>query len=330
MVKISKEMIILFVIFAIVLVGIAILLGGSFYNSRNFVSMGFQIPEFGFLALAMSLAMLTGGIDLSIIGNMNLSGILAALILTNQSLLSTAGTTVTVVLAILVALLFGLICGALNGILIGYIRIPAMLATIGTMLFYTGVGMAITGGRGVVGFPEIFMLFGNSRFLGLPIPLLIMFIIFALVALALEHTVWGRSVYLVGNNYIAALFSGVRTTKTIILTYMIGGLMCGFSALILISRVNSARIGYGDTYLLQAILVSVMGGINPEGGSGKVLGVLLSILILQSLSSSFTLFAITPYARGLIYGLMLLIIMIVNYVYGEGSKRSLRKAKIKQ
>jgi simple sugar transport system permease protein len=91
-----------------------------------------------------------------------------------------------------------------------------------------------------------------------------MFIIFALVALALEHTVWGRSVYLVGNNYIAALFSGVRTTKTIILTYMIGGLMCGFSALILISRVNSARIGYGDTYLLQAILVSVMGGINPK------------------------------------------------------------------
>ena len=323
-------MIILFGIFGVVLIGIAILLGGSFFSSRNIVSMGFQIPEFGFLALAMALAMLTGGIDLSIIGNMNLSGILAALILTNQGIISVVGPAMTVTMAIGVALVFGMLCGALNGILIGYVRIPAMLATIGTMMFFTGIGMAITGGRGVVGFPDIFMLFGNARFIGVPVPLLIMFVVFALVAFALELTVWGQSVYLVGNNYIAALFSGVRTTKTIVLTYMIGGLLCGFGALILISRVNSARIGYGDTYLLQAILVSVMGGINPEGGSGKVLGVLVSILILQSLSSSFTLFAITPYARGLIYGLMLLTIMIVNYVYGEGSRRALWKPKTGQ
>jgi len=212
----------------------------------------------------------------------------------------------------------------LNGLLVGLVRVPPMLATIGTMMLYSGIGMAITGGRGVVGFPEAFLVIGNARFLGIPIPLLIMFVVFFLTNFALERTVWGKSVYLVGSNYVAALFSGIRTTRTIVLTYLIGGLMCGISAVILISRVNSARVGYGDTYLLQAILVSVMGGISPQGGVGKIFGVLTSILILQSLSSAFTLFAITPYARGLIYGLMLLAIMMVNYLYARNVRSSVK------
>ena len=322
--KTSANMTILLGTFGIVLVVIAVMLGSNFFNVRNIVSMGFQIPEFGFLALAMSLAMLTGGIDLSIIGNMNLAGILAALILTNSSVIDSLGEGLAALVAILVALLVGLSCGGLNGVLIGVVRVPPMLATIGTMMLYSGIGMAITGGRGVVGFPEVFMVIGNARFLGIPIPLLIMFVVFMALSLALEHTVWGRSVYLVGSNYVAALFSGIRVIRTIVLTYLLGGLMCGISAIILISRVNSARVGYGDTYLLQAILVSVMGGISPQGGVGKVFGVLTSILILQSLSSAFTLFAITPYARGLIYGLMLLAIMMVNYLYARNTRKAIK------
>jgi simple sugar transport system permease protein len=279
--------------------------------------MGFQIPEFGFLALAMTLAMLTGGIDLSIIGNMNLAGILSALILTNGDLISRFGESTIIAFAFVVALGVSFACGALNGVFIGFVRVPPILATIGTMLLYAGTGMAITGGRGVVGFPESFMVFGNSSILGIPFSFVLMLIAFVITFLFLKKSVWGKSVYLIGSNYVAALFSGIRTRRTILMTYAIGGLMCGFSALILISRVNSARVGYGNTYLLQAILVSVMGGIDPQGGSGNLLGVLISILILQSLSSSFTLFAITPYARGLIYGLMLITIMVLNNFYGK-------------
>ncbi|MEN3185895.1 MAG: ABC transporter permease [Atribacterota bacterium] len=323
--RISVNTIILLAAFSLVLLVIALSLGGSFFNTRNIVSMGFQIPEFGFLALAMSLAMLTGGIDLSVIGNMNLSGILAALLLTNASLLERLGVGMVIFLAVLTALLVGLICGMLNGVLVGFIRVPPMLATIGTMLLYSGIGMAITGGRGVVGFPDAFMVFGNARLMGIPAPLLLMILVFIGVGLALERTVWGKSVYLVGSNYVAALFSGVRVTKTIVFTYLLGGFMCGVSAIVLISRVNSARVGYGDTYLLQAILVSVMGGITPDGGVGKISGVLLSILLLQSLSSTFTLFAITPYARGLIYGSMLLAIMVANSFY---TRRERKRVKV--
>lgn len=91
------------------------------------------------------------------------------------------------------------------------------------------------------------------------------------------------------------------------------------------SRSNSIRVGYGNTYLLQAILVSILGGINPNGGSGRVTGVFIGILILQSLSSAFTLLRISPYARGLIYGVMLLVVMILDAsVNGGGMMASLR------
>ncbi len=88
----------------------------------------------------------------------------------------------------------------------GFVRVPPMLATIGTMLLYSGIGMAITGGRGVVGFPDAFMVFGNARFVGIPVPLLLMILVFIVIGLALERTVWGRSVYLVGEQLCGGAF----------------------------------------------------------------------------------------------------------------------------
>jgi simple sugar transport system permease protein len=95
---------------------------------------------------------------------------------------------------------------------------------------------------------------------------------------------------------------------------MISGLLAGFSSILMISRVNSAKVGYGDTYLLQAILVAVLGGVDPYGGRGKVFGVVMGIIILQALQSAFTLFGFTPYAKRLIWGAMLLVVMIIHFI----------------
>ena len=324
-------------ILGLALVVVGLLVGGDFFTSRNITSMGFQLAEFGFLALAMALAMLSGGIDLSIIGNMNLSGILAGLLLTNRTLTEALGGSGSVAAAVLIALgtsLLGvwLICaaavlialvasaafGLINGILIAVAEVPAILATIGTMMLYSGIAMAITGGQGVVGFPNEFRFIGNGTLVGLPFPMLLMIAAFAVLAIFLRGSVWGRSIYLYGENKVASLFSGVRNTRTLIVTYTISGLLCGISGLILMSRSNSIRVGYGNTYLLQAILVSILGGIDPDGGSGRVTGVFIGILILQSLSSAFTLLRISPYARGLIYGVMLLVVMIIDASVNSG------------
>lgn len=313
----TSSLLLLLIVFAVVLGGIAIGLGGSFFNVRNIFSMGYQIPEFGFLAIAMALAMLTGGIDLSIVATMNLCSILAAYVLTNQVSFIAPGATFTV--GVIIAIVTGLACGLLNGLLIARLGVPPILATIGTMLFYRGVAMALTGGKGVVGFPDQYAFVGNGSIAGFPFPLLLVLVAFLVVGLLLRNTAWGKSVYFVGENTSAARFSGIAVSRTLVASYIVGGVLCGFSALILSSRVNSARVGYGDTYLLQAILVAILGGVDPRGGAGSIVGVLIGIFILQSLSSTFTLLAITPYARGLIYGVMLLGVMILIRVSEERS-----------
>ncbi len=111
-------------------------------------------------------------------------------------------------------------------------------------------------------------------------------------------------------------------------TYAITGLLAGLSSILMISRFNSAKVGYGDTYLLQAILVSVLGGTDPYGGYAKIGGVVMAIVILQVLQNAFTLFTFTPYAKGLIWGLMLVLVMMINYVTSRRQEQmKIRKMK---
>ena len=322
------------VVLAVITLGVFLVLGillrGQFFSVRNFQSMAYQFPEFGFLALAMSLAMISDGIDLSVIANANLCGIFAAFILTKMISPETEGPQVILVigLAIFTALGVSLLCGFLNGLLIAFIGIPAILATLGTMILYTGIGMAITEGVGVVGFPEQFLWIGSGKIGIFPIPLLLFTVGAAVVALLLNRTAFGQSLYLFGTNPVATLFSGIHNTQVTLKTYMISGVLAGCSSLIMISRVNSAKVGYGDTYLLQAILVAVLGGVNPYGGRGKIAGVVMGIIILQSLQNAFTLFMFTPYAKRLIWGLMLLIVMVINFVNEKYQERSIQRKAI--
>jgi simple sugar transport system permease protein len=323
--KVDPHIAVLAVITLGVFVVLGILLRGQFFSLRNFQSMTYQFPEFGFLALAMMIAMITGGIDLSVIANANLSGIVAAFILTKMITPEMGASDILLMigLAIFAGLSVSLMCGFMNGMLIAFVGIPAILATLGTMTFYTGIGMAITEGVGVVGFPDQFLFIGSGKVGSIPIPLLMFTIIAIILALVLNKTVFGQSLYLFGANPIATLFSGINNAHITIKAYLMSGLLAGCSSIIMISRVNSAKVGYGDTYLLQAILVAVLGGVDPYGGRGKVIGVVMGIIMLQSLQNAFTLFMFTPYAKKLIWGLMLLLVMIIHFInmrYQERAK----------
>jgi len=315
---------ILFIILVLVVLVLTAFLPGKFLTGRNLKSMAFQFPEFGLLALAMTLAMITGGIDLSVIATANLTGILSALIMTHYITPDVSGSfsALIIVIAIFIALLSAVVCGLVNGFLISFVGVPAILATLGTMIFYSGIGMAITKGIGVVGFPDSYLAIGSGTALGLPIPLIIFIVVTAVVALILRKSSFGMNMYFVGANPIAALFSGININFTILKTYMTTGLLAGLSSVVMISRFNSAKVGYGDTYLLQAIVVAVLGGIDPYGGYGRVIGVVMGIFILQALQNAFTLFGFTPYAKGLIWGLVLIMVMIINFITARYQERA--------
>lgn len=305
---------VLLVVFIVITSLLGFMLKDKFFSINNFQSMAFQISEFGFLAIAMSLAMLTGGIDLSIVANAGLSGIVAAFVMSGKFFdIETMNQTVVILIAVFSALACSTLCGLFNGFLIGKLSVPPILATLGTMIFYTGIGMALTNGEsvrvGVKGFSRL----SSKTLVEIPYIFILLVITFIVISFILSKTKFGREIYMVGQNPITLKFSGGDPEKILIKTYALVGFLVGISALIIISRVNSARMGFGDTYQLQAILVAVLGGIDPDGGKGNILGVALGITVIQFLQSAFTIFQFTPYAKKLIWGALLLIVMIINY-----------------
>jgi simple sugar transport system permease protein len=278
--------------------------------------MAFQFPELALFSFAMMLAMFTGGIDLSVVSTANLSGLLAALILT-ETLPDGAGRAVTaiyILLAILAALACGALCGILNGLLISRIRISPILATLGTMQLFMGLALVITGGKAVVGYPEAFLAIGNEGLLGIPIPFLLFLVVAAILWVLSNRTALGIHLRLLGTNPVAAVYSGIRVESAILRTYLITGIIAGATGILMIARTNSARADYGSSYLLQSILVAVLGGVNPAGGFGTVLGVSVAVLALQFLASGFQMLQFSNFAKEFIWGLFLLSIMVINYI----------------
>lgn len=299
-----------------------LLVPSSFLTIRNLRSMAFQFPEYGILSIAILLAMLTGGIDLSVVGIANLSGILAALILTTfGNAYSGVGMIIPIGLAILVSLFTGLAAGVLNGFLISVIGITPILATLGTMELLTGIGIVITRGSSIFGFPEAFIYVGNGTLAGIPIPFLVFTVFAVAISIVLRRTPFGFKLYMLGTNETASQFSGINKVEVLFKTYMLTGLLASCAGIVLIARTNSAKADYGLTYTLQAILVAILGGTDPSGGFGTVLGVVLAVFSLQFLSSGFNHLQISNFAKDFVWGGLLLLVMVFNYVMNKRIER---------
>lgn len=271
--------------------------GGAFFSVSSLQSMTSQLPLLGVFAFAMSICMLTGGINLSIIATTNAS----ALVMAKVIALSPESAPI-LALALIAGLVAAIIIGIFNGILISYIGVSPILATLGSMTLVNGLNILISGGSVISGFPEALLLIGNGTVLGVPIPL------FLLIGLAfslwgiLEHSHVGKSIYLMGSNEEAARYSGINTKKTLMYVYVISSIFCWVAALIMMAKFNSAKAGYGESYLLTAILASVLGGINPDGGFGRIIGIGLALVVLQLLESGMNYLGISSYLTMALWG----------------------------
>ena len=264
----------------------------------------------------MMLSMLTGGIDLSVIGVANLSGILAGLLF--HAVGGTHGPALSelslywVALGVAISVCTGLLAGALNGFLIAKVRITPILATIGTGQLYVGICLVLSGGPAIVGFPNSWDAIGNTKLLGVALPLVLFVVIAALVALALTRTPLGVNLQLIGANPRAAVFAGIRKSRVILVSYMASGALASIAGILLSGRVNAAKADYGTSYLLEAVLISVLGGTNPAGGKATVLGVAIALVSLMLLSSGFQLLRFSNFMVDFIWGAFLLIVIAIN------------------
>ena len=267
------------------------------------------------MAIGISLTMITGGIDLGVVGTANLSAILAAKFLIG---IVPAGAQPQVVLpyivaAVLISLATGLACGYFAGILISRFNIPAILATLGTQQLYTGIAVGITKGAqsrlpflysrsAIRNFRNrsLFPSFSFSRSLSASGSLL-------------SRSRFGTYMYMMGTNPKAARFAGLNNASILLRTYVLSGLLSSVAGLIMMARANSAKAEYGAPYTLQCVLIAVLGGIDPNGGFGKIAGVTLAILILQFLSSGLNMFnKVSNFYRDVIWGGVLILVLVFN------------------
>lgn len=302
----------LFCILLVVTGIMTVFLPAQFLTLRNFTSMGLQFPEYGLLALANMLAMITGGIDLSVVSIASLSGVISASFLSQYATLGLPVGTVILV-GILIALTVSVLCGLLNGVIIAYARVPAIIATLGTQGLFLGISIIITKGHGIGGFPPAFLFIGNGSVLGMPTQFVIFVIIALLVGLVLTRTPQGFSMLMYGSSPQVARFSGINNEMVLIKTYVLTGLLSGVASLVIISGVNSIRPGYGADYLLLSILIAILGGTDPAGGFGTVLGLTLAIFIMQILQSGLNILSFSPFMKKFIWGLLLLAVMVFHY-----------------
>ena len=285
----------------VVVVFMSMFIAPSALSIAGLSSMSVYGVEIGLVAFGEMMVILSGdgGIDLSVGAMFALSQvILGVLVLHGFNLW----------LSILAAIGAGMMLGLINGILITRTKIPAIIATLGTMYAYGGLALVLTHGVDISPFPSSFDLIGQGIIAGWPVQLVLIYVPIALIlAMVLDRTAFGWKLYLVGTNALAAALAGISVTRTRMAAYVTTGLLCAMSGVIDASRLVTARPDAGSTMNLAAITIAVLGGTKLQGGEGRLGGTILATLVITWLSYSFGLANINSVYEGGTIGIVLLL-----------------------
>lgn len=318
-----KRMLVLMVIaFAI----FAALKPSVFLSGTNLRNIALNSPEIGVLAVAMMLAMLTGGIDLSLVATANLAAIAMSTAYTAIAASNPGLAEQSFPLIVIGGIAVGVLGGCINGLLISVVGITPILATLGTMQIFNGIAVAWTGGKTLNGTPAALTAIGASTLGGIPT----LFLVFVLLAVAtgviINRTPLGLRIQLQGANPTAARYSGIASRNTLMSTYVLTGLLSGIAGVFFIARNPTASADYGASYVLLVIVIAVLGGTNPNGGYATVFGVVLATLTLQIVSSGFTALRLSFYQYAIAQGVILVAAMAFEQIRWRRRRRQLKPA----
>lgn len=275
----------------------------EFRTGSNFLSLLRQSSINGLIAFGMTCVILTDAIDLSVGSVLALSTVLCAGMISSGV---PAGA------AMLLALAIGTVLGAVSGLLVTKGRLQAFIATLITMTVFRGATMIYTGGKPISNLGDSFVLklLGRGNFYRVPIPAILLLLIFAGFYFLLNKTTFGRAVYATGSNWKCAKLAGINIHKTKIIVYAISGFMSALSGLILLSRLGSAQPQLGDGFELDAIAAVALGGTSMSGGRGKIYGTLIGVLIIAVLNNGLNILGVSSYYQDVIKGFVILIAVL--------------------
>jgi ribose/xylose/arabinose/galactoside ABC-type transport system permease subunit len=277
----------------------------QFLSVPNLVNVALSIAINGILAVGMTAVILTGGIDLSVGSVAALAGVVAAAV-------ATGGGAGAVFPAALAALGVGLAVGLFNGVMVARFRVPAFVTTLAMLTICRGLALIVTGGRSIGNLPPAFGVLGNSRLFGVPVPVVLMLVVFAAGWFVLTRMTFGRYVYAVGGNREAAFLAGVNTRRVTLFVYVLNGLLVGLAGLVLASRLGAGLPNVGVQYELDAIAAVVVGGTSLMGGRGSVVGTLWGAIFIGVLNNGLNLAGIDPYTQKIALGIVILLAVLAD------------------
>ena len=294
------------VIALIILMAVITIINSNFLTANNLLNLLLQVTSNALIAFGMTFVILTGGIDLSVGSILALSSALTAGLL---------GSGMPVTLAILISLILGCILGMMNGLLISYGKLAPFIVTLATMTIFRGATLVYTNGNPITkGLSDtfLFQFLGQGYIVGIPFPVIIMFIVFIVLYVLLHKTAFGKSVYAIGGNEKAAYISGVKLNKVKIIIYSISGIMSSISGLIITSRLSSAQPTAGASYEMDAIAAVVLGGTSLSGGKGRILGTLIGALIIGVLNNGLNIIGVSAFWQQVVKGVVILIAVLID------------------
>lgn len=286
-------------LFLVALIIFFSLMTGSFFSFDNFIVILRQVAIIGICAFGETLVVISGGIDLSVGSITALSGVIAA------SLAKLFGIPIPI--AFLAGVAAGAVCGYLNGLLSTKVRIPPIIVTLGTLTIIRGLAFIIVGGTTIFGMPENYRVLGRNYIWFIPIPVLILVIIFVVFFILLNRLSFGRYVYAIGSNEEAAVISGVNVNRVKTVVFVLSGLMAGIGGVILSSRLDSGQAATAQGLELDVLTAVVLGGVSIAGGKGRLESVFVGVLIIGILANGMILLNIQHFYQMVIKGSVLLL-----------------------
>ena len=305
--------------------------GSAFWQVELWKGMTMQFPEYACVALGLMFVFISGHHDMSQVLLGNFGAVLAVQYMANNVAEGmTNGQVGGIIFAgIGIALLIAVVGALINFVLVSYMNVPPVMATIAMQMVWKGLATALTKGYAVKGVPALYTTIGHTYIGGwLAVPVVIFLVLLVVSIFLLKFTTFGERLYMIGTNKKAAKFSSINVHGMLATTYLLSAIFATIGVLIMVSTMGSAKADYGISYTTRAILILVLAGCTPDGGRGKISNILLSIVTVQIIATGINLFGnLNTYYSSLIWGGMLVVVLIISTQVGSGTSKRIKKAK---
>ena len=265
----------------------------------NIQSLLRDLAIIGMIGIAQSLLLLVGELDLSVGKIATLCGILSGMLMIYAK--------INPWLALICGLIFGIFFGLLNGLIITKLRLNSMVATIGMQGVYGGINLVLTKGKAITGIPEQIQFLGKGSLGIVPMPFIFCIIVLLLVLFLVKKTKTGRYIYAIGNSREAATILGIKVDKIRVFIYVAVGLISSLAGLLYVCRLGSAQSTLGESWPMNSIAASVIGGVSLNGGIGNPAGALIGAAIISIISNMIVLFGVNAYWQQAVSGIVVVL-----------------------